>query len=254
MWGGLWYPLASFWKLCNLGSHKVLHLWLNHDHPWGGRAWWRAEWAAEVCLPCSPMLLTLLLVASQLLGVSSLLYLRQVVPFTWPELPAHLDTSALSHLPHIHLGDISCPRLFRVWAMGQRTWALAYACPSIKKKKSLFFPDLSRCVFIFIAKSVLFNNHGGCCVMVFFSISFYSSIYLCSRILKWSPVGGSLIFFIVIILTIVQDDQWLHTCWIASKFEQESSLSLSLFLVIFWRGLFVSTCNDSIDDGLKALV
>ena len=35
---------------------------------------------------------------------------------------------------------------------------------------------------------MLFSNSGGCCVMMFFSISFCSSIYFRSRILECAPV------------------------------------------------------------------
>ena len=139
MWGGSWDHLAPFWKLHNLSSCKILHLWLNRDHPWGGRTWRWAVWAGEVCLPCSSMLLIsppggfLRNYREFLL----LLYLRRIVPLIWPELPAHLDSSPQADSPSF-VGESSPASLFllRAWAMGHQTWALACACPSSKKNCS----------------------------------------------------------------------------------------------------------------------
>ena len=68
-------PSHLFENCVTMAAVKVLHLWLNCDHPWGGHAWWRTEWAAEVCLPCNLMLLTLPFVVTQPPEVFCSLYL-----------------------------------------------------------------------------------------------------------------------------------------------------------------------------------
>ena len=131
-----WDHLASLSKLCNLSSYKVLHLWLDHNYPWAGHLQQKTRLAYEVCLPCSPRLLTLLLIAIQLLGaLEPLLNLIEagsvsthlaVTP--WPLDPPHLKPA-----PPTWIGTLSVNSLLPLFYQGLDNGS-SHLGPALSKK------------------------------------------------------------------------------------------------------------------------